>query len=342
MPESAFKSYVAFTAEGGEALGKNDPNGALSAFRRADSIVKVTPSLVHYTGGAGSNVAHALMKNGQTAEAVSFLNQLLKNPYVAGNTETEMWIMLKLSECARIEGDKQKELDYKLEYVNLKDSLFSAKEFGKVLDFQSAYELETMEQRLAESDFQRRNRETIIIYSFLLVLVTLIAAVWLIIQNRNLRATIRHLYEKAKQMETTRSESESEEALLDPEQADELSGRISRIMRDDKPWKNPDFSLGELAKLAHSNTKYVSYVLNRILGKTFTTLVNEYRVAEVCRCLADEDQYGNMTIEAIGTEVGFKSRSNFGTTFKKITGLTPKMFLALSREDRKKSDSKNI
>lgn len=338
VPDSPLKQYVVSTADGGVALGKGDTKGALRAFRRADSIISVTPALAHYIGAAGSNVAQTLMKDGQIDAAERCLNQLIDNSFVAGNTETEMWIMQKLSECAKLKGNKEKELDYKLQYVNLKDSLFSAKEFGKVLDFQSSYELDTMEQRLAESDFQRRNRETVIIYSLLLVLVAVISAIWLVIQNRKLRENIRLLYEKAKQEEISKVGTDSEEAILAPEQAYELSSRISGIMRDDKPWKNPDFSLSELARLAHSNTKYVSYVLNNIIGKSFTTLVNEYRVAEVCRCLADEENYGKMTIEAIGTEVGFKSRSNFGTTFKKITGLTPKTFLAMSREEHKKND----
>ena len=62
---------------------------------------------------------------------------------------------------------------------------------------------------------------------------------------------------------------------------------------------------------------------------------------EACRRLSDPDNYGQFTIEAVSSSVGFKSRANFAVVFKKITGLTPTEFQhtahreSMSEEDEK-------
>jgi AraC-like DNA-binding protein len=57
-----------------------------------------------------------------------------------------------------------------------------------------------------------------------------------------------------------------------------------------------------------------------MLGKSFTNLINEYRIEKAKELLETEN---NFTVEGIGYESGFNSKSTFFTTFKKITGKTP-------------------
>ena len=58
----------------------------------------------------------------------------------------------------------------------------------------------------------------------------------------------------------------------------------------------------------------------------FVSFVNSYRIAEAKKLLLDPNKY-NLTIEAIGNESGFKSKSAFNGAFKKITGMTPSAFV---------------
>ena len=58
---------------------------------------------------------------------------------------------------------------------------------------------------------------------------------------------------------------------------------------------------------------------------------NEQRINEVCKRLVDTVNNGNKTNEAIAEEVGFKSRSHFIRTFKKITGLTPSQYQRMAK-----------
>ena len=50
------------------------------------------------------------------------------------------------------------------------------------------------------------------------------------------------------------------------------------------------------------------------------------------RLASTSGKYSNLTIEAIGESVGFKTRSTFSATFKRVTGLSPKDYRKISME----------
>ncbi len=74
-------------------------------------------------------------------------------------------------------------------------------------------------------------------------------------------------------------------------------------------------------------------VIHEKWGENFNSFLNSYRIKEACRRLGDIDHYGQLTIEAIATGVGFRSRTSFVTSFKRITGLTPSEYQRLAREE---------
>jgi AraC-like DNA-binding protein len=84
--------------------------------------------------------------------------------------------------------------------------------------------------------------------------------------------------------------------------------------------------------LSGSKYKYVSQVINEYYQQNFNTFLNSYRIKEACKRLGDLEHYGNYTIEAISESVGFKSRSTFVSSFKRITGLTPSQYQRLARK----------
>ncbi|MEM6699288.1 MAG: helix-turn-helix domain-containing protein, partial [Bacteroidota bacterium] len=58
--------------------------------------------------------------------------------------------------------------------------------------------------------------------------------------------------------------------------------------------------------------------------KTFSLYINEYRIKAACELLRTHHQF---TLEGIGYEVGFRSKSNFYASFKKLKGCTPSQFV---------------
>ena len=103
-------------------------------------------------------------------------------------------------------------------------------------------------------------------------------------------------------------------------------------MNDVEVISKSDFSLQMLADMVESNTKYVSWIINDTYKKNFKTLLNEHRIREACRRLADTEHYGNMTIQAIYEELGYNSAASFIQSFKKVNGITPSMYQKLRQQ----------
>lgn len=106
------------------------------------------------------------------------------------------------------------------------------------------------------------------------------------------------------------------------EKTQETAREIRKFMETSSEIYSQDFSLEKLAQRLGVHTRTVSRAINDVLGVNFSTLLSQYRVKKACRMLSSDD-YSNVTIQAIATDVGFKSRTNFASVFKKLTGLSP-------------------
>ena len=111
-------------------------------------------------------------------------------------------------------------------------------------------------------------------------------------------------------------------SLIRAELADELYEKILNIVVIEKRYRNKDFSAKELATELNTNTRYISAVINSRFNTNFSCLINEYRIKEALHRMTDK-RYINMTIEEIGTLVGFANRQSFYASFYRIMGETP-------------------
>jgi AraC-like DNA-binding protein len=110
---------------------------------------------------------------------------------------------------------------------------------------------------------------------------------------------------------------------MDDGEAQIIIEKLQRAMTAKELFKNPNLKVNDLAKEIKVPAHQLSQVLNDNIEKNFTLFVNEYRISEACSILS---QNTNLTIDAIGEEVGFNSKSTFFATFKKIKGMTPSAF----------------
>ena len=99
--------------------------------------------------------------------------------------------------------------------------------------------------------------------------------------------------------------------------ADELYQKIVDIVIVKKKYKDSNFSSKDLAKLLQTNTRYLSAVVNSRFGMNYSCLLNEYRVKDALRLLADKN------VEEISAMVGFANRQSFYAAFYRIVGETP-------------------
>lgn len=96
-------------------------------------------------------------------------------------------------------------------------------------------------------------------------------------------------------------------------------------MEQDKWYKNPLLSSLDIATELNISEGYLSQTVNQELGKSIVQLLNEYRINESKELLQNEF-YRKYSIEAIGLESGFKSKSVFYDAFKMSTGMSPGEF----------------
>ncbi len=100
------------------------------------------------------------------------------------------------------------------------------------------------------------------------------------------------------------------------------SEKIIAFMEDDKGFMDSNLSLSVISEKLHIPKQYISEILNVHFNTNFQDFVNGYRIEEFIDKL-NNPEYANLTLVGIANEVGFNSKSNFYTAFKKAKGLTP-------------------
>lgn len=118
-------------------------------------------------------------------------------------------------------------------------------------------------------------------------------------------------------------------SLLTSPQKNIIKDKIITYFNTERPYLNPELNMSMLSESLKIPKYQITEVLNIDIGKNFFQFVNEYRVEEVKKQLADEKNL--YSIEAIGYESGFRSKSSFFSVFKKITGQTPTEFKDASK-----------
>jgi AraC-like DNA-binding protein len=102
---------------------------------------------------------------------------------------------------------------------------------------------------------------------------------------------------------------------------------IRSAMETQQFYLQHDLSIHDFAKAIDTSPRLISSCINQNFGYNFNEWINNYRVAKALEILKDP-QSDHLSIEGVGTEAGFKSRSAMYTAFKRKTGETPGFFRA--------------
>ena len=101
--------------------------------------------------------------------------------------------------------------------------------------------------------------------------------------------------------------------------------KLDHLMKSEKVFLNCELGLPQLAKMLAISSHQLSFLINKGYDKNFFQLINHFRVEEAKKLLIS-DTYNTLSVVGIAFESGFKSKTTFNTTFKKITGMSPTEF----------------
>lgn len=136
------------------------------------------------------------------------------------------------------------------------------------------------------------------------------------------RKEIREIIQKSKKISAY--QEPLKENIINVQQS-KYTAQLIKLMEQDKWYKNPFLSRHDLATELNISEGYLSQTVNQELGRSIIQLLNEYRLAESKELLQNES-FRKYSIEAIGLESGFKSKSVFYDVFKSSTGMSPGEF----------------
>lgn len=104
-----------------------------------------------------------------------------------------------------------------------------------------------------------------------------------------------------------------------------LASRFQHLMIDEQMFLMPGLSLTDVADRLHTNKTYVSKMVNKTYNLGFPELLNILRIDYAEQFIPLHRDY---TQEELAKACGFMSAPSFNTTFKRITGYTPKVWVA--------------
>ena len=222
------------------------------------------------------------------------------------------------------------------EYKTMNDE--SAQENARIVnsEFQTIHKVKkiTQQKDLLEEGISIRNRQLIL--SLLALLAAALAIGIIVSQYIRLRRTMKTMYRMNVELanNTAISMKSLNQDILQDDAADtdadgteeeniNLSNLYITVLRrieSEKLYLNPEFSMQVLSELVNRRQRYVSQALSEVGKTSFPNLVNNLRINEARRLIADNP---NITVIEIMEKTGFGSRQNFNRSFKQATGFTP-------------------
>ena len=104
-----------------------------------------------------------------------------------------------------------------------------------------------------------------------------------------------------------------------------LEARFQNLMQRQKLFLQPGLSLSDVAGKLRTNKTYVSKMVNKTYNLGFPEVLNIMRVDYAGEYIR---RHPELSQEEIAKACGFLSASSFNSTFKRITGYTPKVWAA--------------
>lgn len=275
--------------------------------------------------------AHILLAAGREAEALKAYEEIIARNEKDEDLFANFEIYQQLQNYYEQKGATARAADIELKKYNVKDRLINRSQTLSLEGSKALYNEEKLKQEIVEQVSRAHTYKIVfwISISFLLILALLL--ILLYNKYRQLSASRKIIVRNDK--EYFQLQPSLKEASLEthPEPEDEntrIFNKVQEVAQSNDEIYTEEFNTGKLAALTGEKPSAVSAAISAATGETTSQFLARVRIREACRRINDTANYGTYTIEAIGQSVGYRSRSHFGSVFKKIVGMTPSEYVA--------------
>lgn len=94
-------------------------------------------------------------------------------------------------------------------------------------------------------------------------------------------------------------------------------------------------TINKLAHKLHTNSNYLSQIINEYKGVNFNRYLSELRIRYITNKLYNDKIYLTYKIETLAEKCGIASRTNFSNLFREINGMRPTDFIKKRQKDIK-------
>jgi len=133
--------------------------------------------------------------------------------------------------------------------------------------------------------------------------------------------------EVIKKEENKASPSNTDTNLLMTSETEEKLLQSLQQFENSELYLRNDISLPTLASYCKTNTKYLSRIINKYKGMDFNNYINSLRINYIIEKLNTHPEYRKYKIATLAEESGFSSQNKFATIFKKVTDISPSLFI---------------
>ena len=192
---------------------------------------------------------------------------------------------------------------------------------------------------LKEKSIQTSQKTYTLIMVFIVIFLTLLGVMILYFRKKR-KKDYERFKQILKEIESKRNKTdyngsvanflkiEAHSKELIKKETEEILLEKLNLFEKNKNFLDSNVSLSSLSSRFKTNTKYLSYVINKHKQKDFNSYINELKIHYIIEKLKNEPEYRKYKISYLAEECNFSSHSKFTATFKTVTGLAPSLFLS--------------
>ncbi|MCK5169608.1 MAG: tetratricopeptide repeat protein, partial [Bacteroidales bacterium] len=295
-----------------------------------------------------NNIGELYSKLGNFSEALFYCSKSLEIAESLNVKDIIIDNYESFSETYSAMGNYKKAFEHYKQYTALKDSVFNLETYKQIAEIKTKYETEKKDKQIQALEYENdinnikinHHKKTHIIYITGLLLT--IAAIKIILiqyrkknmaykflvrKNIDLLKKDKELKDTKKQTILNKTDNNDKKITISNDEKEKILRKLEKLFETKKIFTRHNLTINKLAKKISTNRNYLSKIIKEEFGKNYNDFINEYRVNEAMFILSDPLKNKVLSIEAIGNNAGYKTKSSFYLAFKKITGVTPSVFI---------------